>query len=145
AAIAAWDYSLYVREHLYGVLTAAFRPLERVALADPAAPLPPPDLLARSTSEVARCETPARDRARFLFRVDLRDGTLQTAGAPVSPAVRAWLLEVVPAYVRSAAGTDWRYAHLYGVAGGRHHTLAISLKRGPEGAPAAVYGFESCM
>lgn len=145
AAIAAWDYSLYVREHLYGVLTAAFRPLQGVDVGDRGAPLPPPGILARSTAEAARCESAAQDSARFFFRMDLRDGSLVTSGAPVSPAVEKWIRRVVPSYVRSAYGTDWIYAHLYGVAGGRHHTLSFSVKRDRAGVPVAVYGFESCM
>ncbi len=145
ASIAAWDYSLYVREHLYSVLTASFRPLEKVEAGDPSAPLPPPTILAGSTREAARCETPARDAARFYFRMSLRDGSLVTSGAAVAPSVRDWIQRVVPSYVRSAYGTDWIYAHLYGVAGGRHHSLAFSVLRDPRGAPVAVYGFESCM
>lgn len=145
ASIAAWDYSLYVREHLYSVLTVAFRPLEKVEAGDPSAPLPPPSILVASTREAARCETPARDDARFYFRMSLRDGSLVTTGAEVGPGVRDWIREVVPSYVRSAYGTDWIYAHLYGVAGGRHHSLAFGVLRDPSGTPVAVYGFESCM
>lgn len=145
ASIAAWDYSLYLRENLFAVLTAAFRPLEKAVVGGPSAPLPPPGIIAASTSEAARCESPARDAARFYFRMDLRDGSLVTSGATVSPAVQEWIRRVVPSYVRSAYGTDWIYAHLYGVAGGRHHSLAFTVLRDPGGVPAAVYGFESCM
>ena len=145
AAIAAWDYSLYVRENLYSVLTAAFRPLETVVVASPDAPLPPPGILAPSTGEAARCESAELDRARFFFRLDLRRGSLETSGAPVSASVQGWLQQVVPSYVRSAYGTDWIYAHLYGMAGGRHHSLAFTVKRDLAGVPVAVYGFSSCM
>ena len=56
---------------------------------------PRPTVLAASADNVLRCPDGAGDSSRFYFRIDFRDGSLATAGAPVSPAMRAWLADSI--------------------------------------------------
>jgi signal transduction histidine kinase len=144
ASIAAADYGLKAREKLYWVLTEAFWPLEMQRLDE--RNLPPPTIIAKSTSKAAKCETADEDSARYYFRVDLRDGSIMTTGAATSPELRQWIADTVSKHVHKVYGKNWVYAMLFGEQGGKHRTLAFATVRlSADSAPIAAYGFESCL
>ena len=144
ATIAAADYSLKAKEKLYSVLTQSFWALEKERLNERT--LPSPSIIAASASKAARCETAAEDSARYYFRVDLRDGSIVTTGAPTTPELRQWIADTVSVHVRELYRRNWMYAMLFGEQGGRHRTLAFTAVRVDAASPPiAAYGFESCL
>jgi signal transduction histidine kinase len=144
ATIAAADYGLKAMENLYWVLAQSFWPLATHNIN--AAKLPPPSVIAPSTSKAAKCETAAEDSARYYFRVDLRDGSIVTSGAAMAPALKAWIADTVARHASKMNGKNWVYAMLMGEQGGRHRTIAFSTVRPyPEAKPIAAYGYESCL
>ena len=144
ASIAAFDFSVYLKEHIYDVLTSAFAPLHKVNVDAPGR-LPPPSLLDPMAKKVAQCETPAADSGRYYFRLDLRDGSFATSGNEPPADVLRWVRDTVASHARAVYGREWLYAHIFGDVGGKQRVIAYSLKQDSSGAPAVAYGFESCM
>ena len=144
ATIAAADYALKAKEKLYWVLTESLWPLEKQRLDEQR--LPPPSIIEASTNRAARCETAAEDSARYYFRVDLRDRSIVTSGAPTSPELRQWIADTISAHVVRMNRRAGAYALLFGEQGGRHRTLAFATVRVDAASePVAAYGFESCL
>src|SRR4029079_9125653 len=88
AAVAAWELVAGVNEDLQSSVGEALAPLTRARASSPYEVLPSPALLAGSADNVLRCSA---DSPRVSFRVDIRDGSLTTAGATPSPALQSWI------------------------------------------------------
>ena len=144
ASIAAFDYSVYLKEHIYDVLTTTFAPLHKVNVDTPGK-LPSPAILHPMAKKAAQCETAAADSGRYYFRLDLRDGSFTTSGSVPGPEVLAWVRDSVGRHAREVYGRDWLYAHIFGEVGGKQRVIVYSLKQDSAGNAAVAYGMESCM
>lgn len=148
AAVAAWELVAGVNEELQSSVAGALAPVTRARATSPYELLPPPSVLVSSAENVLRCPN-AADSSRFYFRVDFRidsrDGALATAGAPVSPAMRAWLTDSIKLHGRTVYQPDWNYAVLLGGPSGERRTaVAYAVKYAEHSAPIAAYGFVTC-
>jgi signal transduction histidine kinase len=145
AAVAAWELVAGVNDHLQSTLGAALAPMTRVRATTPYELLPAPGALASSADSVLRCPTPAGDSSRFYFRIDFRDGSLATFGAPATPAVRQWLLDTIVSHGRGVYQPDWTYAIVLGApSGATRPAIAYAVKYAEHRAPIAAYGFTTC-
>jgi signal transduction histidine kinase len=145
AAVAAWELVAGVNESLQASVGAALAPVTRARAASPYELLPAPSLLAAGAESVLRCAEASGDSSRFYFRIDFRDGTVATAGAAVSPAMRTWLADTVASHGRSVYKPDWGYALILGgPVGEPRSALAYAIKYAEHGAPIAAYGFRTC-
>jgi signal transduction histidine kinase len=145
AAVAAWELVAGVNESVQASLGGALAPTTRARATSPYELLPAPNVLASSADNALRCANPAGDSARFYFRLDFRDGSLATSGAPVSPAMRAWVTDTITMHGRNAYKPDWGYAIvLGGPRGEQRSALTYAVKYAEHGAPIAAYGFRTC-
>ena len=99
AAVAAWELVAGVNDELQTTLGAALAPITRSRATTPYELLPGPSVLTSSADGVLRCPA-GTDSSRFYFRIDFRDGSLATAGASVSNAMRQWLADTIASHVR---------------------------------------------
>jgi len=144
AAVAAWELVAGVNEELQSSAGGALTPLTRARATSPYEPLASPAALVSSADNVLRCSTPD-DSARFYFRIDIRDGSLVTAGAAISPAMREWLSDSILAHGRNVYQPDWSFAVVIG--GPRVETpsaIVYGLKYAEHNAPIAAFGFRTC-
>jgi signal transduction histidine kinase len=88
---------------------------------------------------------PRVDSVRGYFRLDLRDGTIATDGAPVSAAARAWLADTIGAFARHGptgdAAMEWEI--LIPPPGVASSAFVFVLRRDAAGRPLAAYGFQA--
>ena len=144
AAVAAWELVAGVNEELQSSVASALAPVTRARATSPYELLPPPSVLASSAENVLRCPS-GGDSSRFYFRVDLRDGSLATSGAPVSPAMRAWLTDSIKVHGRTVYQPDWSYAVILGGPAGEPRTaVAYAVRYAEHSAPIAAFGFATC-
>jgi len=144
AAVAAWELVAGVNEELQSSAGGALMPLTRARATSPYEPLASPAALVSSADNVLRC-SPPDESARFYFRIDLRDGSVVTAGAAVSPAMRAWLGDSILAHGRNVYQPDWSFAVVFGgPRGERPSAIVYGLKYAEHNAPIAAFGFRTC-
>src|SRR5262245_8092281 len=144
AAVAAWELVAGVNEELQSSAGGALAPLTRARATSPYEPLASPAALVSSADNVLRCSTP-QDSARFYCRIDIRDGSLVTAGAAVSPVMREWLSDSILAHGRNVYQPGWGFAVVLG--GPRGETpsaIVYGLKYAEHSAPIAAFGFRTC-
>ena len=145
AAVAAWELVAGVNEAVQSSLGGALAPMTRARATSPYELLAAPSVLAASADNVLRCADPAGDSLRFYFRLDFRDGTLATFGAPLSAAMRAWVADTITRHGRNAYKPDWGYAVVLGAPQGEPRAaLTYAVKYAEHGAPIAAYGFRTC-
>lgn len=145
AAVAAWELVAGVNESLQSSVGGALAPVTRTRATSPYELLPAPSVLAASADNALRCPTPSGDSARFYFRVDFRDGSLAGFGAPLSPAMRTWLVDTIGSHGRSTYKSDWSYAIILGAPHGEQPAaIAYAVKYAEHSAPIAAYGFRTC-
>jgi len=145
AAVAAWELVAGVNEAVQSSLGGALAPTTRARATSPYELLPAPTVLASSADNALRCATPAGDSSRFYFRLDLRNDSLLTSGAAISPAMRQWVTDTITSHVRNAYKPDWGYAIvLGGPRGAQQSALTYAVKYAEHGAPIAAYGFRTC-
>jgi signal transduction histidine kinase len=143
AAVAAWELVAGVNDELQTTLGAALAPITRSRATTPYELLPGPSVLTSSADGVLRC--PAGDSSRFYFRIDFRDGSLATAGANVSNAMRQWLADTIASHVRTVYQPDWNYAVILGTLPNETPiAIAYSVKYAEHRAPIAAYGIRAC-
>ena len=119
-------------------------PFARAVPLTPAARLPAlREALAQPGETCATCPRP--DSIRGYFRLDLRDGSMETTGPPVPDAARAWLADTVQRAARS--GPHGEPANEYGIvftpAGAAPRAFAYLLRRDSAARPRVAYGFEA--
>ncbi len=143
AAVAAWELVAGVNDELQTTLGTALAPLTRAQATTPYELLLPPAVLASTADGVLRCPT-TNDSSRFYFSIDLRDGSLATAGAAVSPAMRQWLADTI-ASPRTEYRPDWNYAVILGTLPNEPPiAIAYAVKYAEHRAPIAAYGVRTC-
>jgi signal transduction histidine kinase len=145
AAVAAWELVAGVNESVQSSLGGALAPMTRARATSPYELLPAPGVLASSAENALRCANPAGDSLRFYFSLDFRNGVLATFGAPISPAMRAWVADTITMHGRNAYKPDWGYAIVLG--GPKNEpraALTYAVKYAEHGAPIAAYGFRTC-
>jgi signal transduction histidine kinase len=141
AAVAAWELVAGIKDELQTTLGTALAPVTRARATTPYELLPPPAVLASTADGALRCPTPG-DSSRFYFRIDLRDGSLATAGASVSPAMRQWLADTI---ARTVYQSDWNYAVILGkLPGETPIAIGYAVKYAEHRAPIAAYGIRTC-
>ena len=144
ASFAAISFSYRTTANLYVGLTALFNAVgdPHGARGDAGQATTPVAALERAAATIARCNCALAFTPSYYFRLDLRDGTLTTAGveAPAG-SERAWLTDTVRSEVRSVYRSEWDAAVLTGASGGRERAIAYTLRHEAGGAPAAAYGF----
>jgi signal transduction histidine kinase len=144
AAVAAWELVAGVNDELQTTLGAALAPVTRAPATTPYELLPAPTVLAANADGVLRCPS-GNDSSRFYFRIDVRDGSLATAGAAVSPAMRQWLTDTIASHRRSVFQPDWNYAIILGTLPNETPiAIAYSVKYAEHRAPIAAYGIRTC-
>lgn len=145
AAVAAWELVAGVNDELQSSVAGALAPLTRARASSPYELLPAPAMLSASADNALRCPSPETDASRFYFRIDFRDGTLATAGATPSPAMREWLADTITAHGRSVYKPSWNYAVVLGGPSGEAPVaIAYAVKYAEHSAPIAAYGFRTC-
>ena len=144
AAVAAWELIAGVNDELQTSLGTALAPVTRARATTPYELLPAPTVLAATADGVLRCPS-GSDSSRFYFRIDFRDGSLATAGANVSPAMRLWLADTIASHVRGVFQPDWNYAVILGkLANEPPIAIAYSVKYAEHRAPIAAFGIRTC-
>jgi signal transduction histidine kinase len=128
--------------------TAALAPAAGARASSPYDLLPPPDVLARPAAAALACPTAAGGAPSYA-RLDLRDGTLATAGAVPDSALARWLRDTLTTLVSlGEARLASPGAMPVGVAFGRGRAagraLVYGVKRATYDAPIAVYGVVTC-
>jgi signal transduction histidine kinase len=141
AAFAAWEYGASTKEHVYSTILWLFGPLvHEEPLPVGARPKSPAVLLRPETRE----QICPGDTTAYAFRIEPGTGATVIAGWAPSPAVQAWISEVVkrdlPEYHR-----DFAYATASQTIEGRPHSIMYQVKWRVDNTPAAVYGFEYCL
>src|SRR5215831_9419701 len=145
AAVAAWELVAGVTDQMQAALGGALAPVTRSRAASPYELLPSPNVLAPTSNSVLRCPSAAADQARFYFRVDFRDGSVATAGASPSPAMRRWLVDSIIAQGHTLYQTDWNYAiSLGGPPGERPMAFAYGVKFAEHSSAIAAFGIATC-
>jgi signal transduction histidine kinase len=144
AAVAAWELVAGIDDELQTSLGTALAPVTRARASTPYELLPPPTVLAAAVEGVLRCPA-GNDSSRFYFLVDLRNGSLTTAGPPVSPAMRQWLADTIVSHAGLVYRPDWNFAVILGkLPGETPIAIAYSVKYTEHRAPIAAYGFRTC-
>jgi signal transduction histidine kinase len=122
-------------------LATALGPAVDARAATPYDVLPSPTALAARRSTRLGCVVPSP----AWVRLDLRDGSLATAGATLPHAVERWAIDAARAIARGGAtATDGGYAIVAGRGAMAGRVLALGVKRAPFDAPLAVYGLVTC-
>ena len=144
AAVAAWELVAGVNDELQTTLGTALAPITRSRATTPYELLPGPSVLTSSADGVLRCPA-GTDSSRFYFLIDFRDGSLATAGANVSTAMRQWLADTIASHVRTVYQPDWNYAViLASLPNEPPIAIAYSVKYAEHRAPIAAYGIRTC-
>jgi signal transduction histidine kinase len=145
AAVAAWELVAGVNEELQSALAGPLGTVTRSRAVSPYELLASPAVLGAAAGNTLRCPNTRGDSARFYFRIDFRDGSLATTGAPVSDAMRAWLADSITAHGRTVYQPDWSHALvLGGPRGALRVAIAYGVKYAEHGAPIAAYGLGTC-
>jgi signal transduction histidine kinase len=127
-------------EIYYYAIIPPLKALQRAHEIAPRGPLPRPDGL---RTEAMERESKLALPIRFTFRLDLPTGKLETAGQPVSPATRAWLLDSLPVHTRTVYDTSWHMGAILGQPGGERRYVAYTVLRDRSNALRTALGFEA--
>jgi signal transduction histidine kinase len=139
AQFGAWMITSMAQEWISDALRAAFHPLD---VRDTRGPLPHPAVLAASVARADSCDPATR---RFIFRVELPDGRITFAESPPPPHLASQLRGAIIAHARSVFDSRQGYGIVFAPHGGVGAPVAYTLVRDAAGAPAAVYGYTSCL
>lgn len=138
AAVAAWELVAGLGDALDALAQRGEAPAASGRAASPFEPLLDPTLLAGRTSEIVPC--PDGSPTTY-FAVDLRDGTVATAGATLAPPLRERLRDVLTADVRAHYRPE-RGTVLIDAPGAP--LAAYGVRAAEHGAPVAGYGLTLC-
>jgi signal transduction histidine kinase len=142
AALAADEIASGFEKRLDATIGGAIGPLTNRAVTGNE-PLPlPGDLLARLDAPPP-CAA-GESAAPIAFRLDLRDGSVATAGAPASAALQAWIASDVAADVRHTFRPDLRFAIVRGRIDRSQRAAVYGVKYAAFGAPIAAFGVVTC-
>ncbi|HEY2164068.1 MAG TPA: HAMP domain-containing sensor histidine kinase [Gemmatimonadaceae bacterium] len=143
AAVAAWELVAGINDELQTTLGTALAPITR-SRATAYELLPGPSVLASGADGVLRCPA-GTDSSRFYFGIDLRNGSLATAGANVSNAMRLWLADTIARHASTVYQPDWNYAVILATLPNETPiAIAYSVKYTEHRAPIAAFGIRAC-
>jgi signal transduction histidine kinase len=142
ARFAAVTYRQRVQARLYSAIVSVIRPLADPRTAQLAGPLPNVAELRGSAEQAIACACgPALDPTVY-FRVlfDTREVTVD--GSAVTAREIA-MFAGLPDSIGNGLATSfsWEYATIYDVSGAKPRIAIVSLRRGPDKSPRAIYGF----
>ncbi|MEP6690036.1 MAG: HAMP domain-containing sensor histidine kinase [Gemmatimonadaceae bacterium] len=144
AAVAAFELAAGAGDDLDRAVFPAMAPLTSTRASSPYERLPAPSAIAAPSDSALRCAAPVPDSARTYFRYDFRDGSLVTAGLPLSPRESTRFADTLAAHARAIYQRDWRYAALRTRIAGADRVAFYSLKYAEHEAPIAAFGFTTC-
>lgn len=145
AGFAAFLYRQVGRGALQRTTGKLLYPFERVVLTGPDPVLPSvQEVLARPV-EVMCASCPQPDSIRGYFRLDLRDGSMQTTTAPLPEPTRAWLADTARALAAGGPRGEPTYESLllFTPPGQPSRAFAWLVRRDGDGRAVAAYGFEA--
>jgi signal transduction histidine kinase len=142
ADFAALTYRQRVVGQLFSSVTSVFRPLGNPRLAHPNGPLPPPFVLRQAASLQRRCTDcgPSLEPT-YYFRLTLADSSIQVDGPPLSPERRAFLVADLSVLSNPDEPKNWDATSTLDTLGAVPELVYVTVRRGADGTPRAVYGF----
>ena len=144
ADFAAWQFAVFSKENLYQALTYALSPVASVNRRPPGVPLPSAAILIPTAEKEVLCPDSAPRARRFYFRYDLGHNAVETVGAPVTPAMRAWIATSVAENARKVYQRSWNYSTIFAKVDGEKRGVVYTVTYDPHGEAEAIYGFETC-
>ena len=144
AAFAAARVALAAAREVYWSVTPPLKALQHAHEAAPGKPLPDPKHLHIEPDPMMKV-VPVAPYIRYTFRMDLKTGQIQTAGLPVPPSVRQWMMDTLPAHARAVYDTIWegRMGSILGQPGGDRRYLVYTVLRDENGSLRTALGFEA--
>lgn len=150
ATIAAWELAARSDAELTRDLERVLNQVTGGLASSPYDRLPPLELVSQAAAGMLSCDPGEKGRVRLVFRLDLRDRSLQTdpAGQPV--ALLAWLRDTVAADAGRPGTAGARYHTIWGAGSMAGHAIAYGVRAAQSGASAlpgasiAAYGLMSC-
>src|SRR5467141_23249 len=140
AALAAARVAQRSAQEIYYAVHAPLNAVQRAHEMAPHKPLPAPKDLRVDEMEH---EFSLKPYIRFTFRMDFKTHRLQTAGAPLPAAVRAWLIDTLPVHTRTVYDTSWHMGTVLGQPGGDRRYVAYTVLRDRDGVLRTALGFET--
>jgi len=141
ARFAALTYRQRVQARLYTAIVGVIRTIADPRTSQPMGPLPDVEELRVLGDGAVRCRCGPALEPSFYFRVEIATRVVTTAGGPVSSVTREMLAGLPDSLDPLASSTTWDYATVSDVSGPAPRVAVIALRRGPDGAPRAIYGF----
>ena len=140
AALAAARVAQRTATEIYWAVTPPLKALQHANEVAPHQPLPVPGALHLDRMEH---EVSLAPYIRFTFRMDLKDGTLETSGQELPPAVSAWLKDTLPVHTRAVYDTSWHMGTVLGQPGGERRYIGYTVLRDASGVLRTALGFEA--
>src|SRR3989449_400687 len=135
AALAAARVAQRSAQEIYYAVHAPLNAVQRAHEMAPHKPLPAPKDLRVDEMEH---EFSLKPYIRFTFRMDFKTHRLQTAGAPLPAAVRAWLIDTLPVHTRTVYDTSWHMGTVLGRPAGERRYVAYTVLRDSTGVLRAA-------
>jgi signal transduction histidine kinase len=143
ASIAAWELASEVKDRIGRVVGDALAPATAVRAASPYEPLLPVEAIAGNVRQTLACGGGIASPTP-VFRLDLRDGSLSSAGPALGPALGVWLRDSVAAHARVRFKPGTRFA-LLTAPGAPEAVVVYAVRWAQHGAPVAAYGAVTCL
>lgn len=143
ASVAAWEYVANVQDRMGSAASEMLSPVTSVRASSPYEVLAPPDLVTPPTRDILACRA-ARDSARVVFRVDLRDGSVSLGGSVADSGFVRWLRDTIVTHTRLRYRPEMRYAAVADPQRAPGRLVFYAIRYAQHGAPLAAYGFTTC-
>jgi len=142
ADFAALGYRQRVVARLFAPVSTVFRPLGNPRLAHADDRLPPVGVLRRAQAETQPCaECGLALTPSYYFRLTLADSSIDVDGPPLSPARREFLATDLAPLGSPGEPRDWDVTSTLDTLIERAEIVYVTVWRGANGLPRAVYGF----
>jgi signal transduction histidine kinase len=140
ASLAAARVAQRSAQEIYYAVVPPLKALQHANEIGPHAALPKP---ADLHFDVMEHEFSIAPYIRLTFRLDLKTGELQSSGKPVSPVVRKWLFDTIPAHTRAVYDTSWHMGTILGQPDWQRRYIVYTVLRDRDGALRTVLGYEA--
>ena len=141
ARFAAVTYRQRVQARLYAAIVSVIRPIADPRAAHDAGPLPDVAELRTAIERAVACRCGPALSATLYFRVTFDTREVTVAGSAATAREVAMLAGLPDSLGALATSYAWEYATLYDVSGATPRIAIVSLRRGPDKSPRAIYGF----
>ena len=141
AEFAAAAYRQQLLSRLYVALGGVFRPLGSPRVPHAGATLPDPSVVAVAAREAVQCQCGPAMHPLFVFRLDVRDGSLESAGPALSAETRARVSALASNLGGLSEHRDWDYLARYDSLASPPRLVYLTAWRGANGRPRAHNGF----